>query len=249
MAFPSIVGRATHVSATANAVSYDTSSAVLPGAPGDLLVAIVSSDGNPTLIAQLPPVGTAWSKLGQASNGSIVTGAVYWKVAESVTWGSAADRLIVSSSASEQFSSILLRIAGATLAIEGTSANGSSTNSNPSAVTLAGAVARDVLWIATRSGDSTVVATTAPAGYANLQSRASGGTAGASTNTAERLLNAASEDPAAFTSASEQWVSWTLAIYEAALVPLYIGAGGKALAYLGARSDPQLYKGPGQLWP
>jgi hypothetical protein len=250
MAFPSVVARAAQVSSTSNAVSWSIGGAGPNGAVGDLLIVVVSADGNPTLsAASNAPFGANWTKLGQASNGSAVTGAVFRKFADTTTWGTNADLLNLSSSASEQYSAVVLRLSGANLQIEGTSANGSSTNSDPPGEALAGGTAKDVLWIATRSGDSTAVASAAPASYAQLQTRAGGGSGGASTNTAERLLNAGSENPAAFTSANEQWVSWTLAVYEAAATPLYRGAAGKAAVYKGTRSDAQLYKGAGQLWP
>lgn len=255
MAFPSVVARATHVSATSNSTLYAPAPS-LPGTAGDLLVAIVSSDGNPTLSAQ-PTDGNDWTKLGQASNGTAVTGAVFFKIAEQANFGTPFfDDLAISSSGSEQFSSIFLRIAGSNLQIDGAHANGSSTNSNPpnlsSATDLLGLIdgsARDYLWIAARSGDSTVVATAAPASFSQLQTRAAAGTGGASTNTAERALNAAAQDPGTFTSASEQWVSWTLAVWAGAVTPVYRGAAGKAAVYKGIRSDAQLYRGAGQLWP
>jgi hypothetical protein len=250
VAFPSVVARATHVSATTNSITYSTASATLNGSVGDLLIAVISADGNPTLTAASnAPFGADWTKLGQASNGTIATGAVFWKFANTATWGTNADLLNISASASEQFSAVLLRLSGTNLALAGASANGSSTNSDPPNLALPGGAAKDALWIATRSGDSTVVATAAPASFANLQSRAAGGTGGASTNTAERLLNASALDPGTFTSASEQWVSWTLAVHEGSAVPLYRGAAGKAATYKGIRSDAALYKGAGQLWP
>ena len=249
MAFPSVIARATLSGPASNATTFDTSAATLSGAIGNLLVAVISADGNPTLTAQVPPLGAAWTKLGQASNSTIVTGAVFWKIAETADWGTNGDSLTITSSASEQFSGVFLRLSGTSLQIEGTSANGSSTNSDPPGEALAGGAAKDVLWIATRSGDSTVVATAAPASFANLQSRAASGTGGASTNTAERALNAATLDPGAFTSASEQWVSWTLAVFGGAANPLYRGSAGKAATYKGVRADAQLYKGAGQLWP
>lgn len=165
---------------------------------GDLLVVVFSVDGNPTC-----SVGSGnWNKLGQASNSTVVTGAVFWKIAEG------SDTCTVTTSASEQSTHVSLRISGAKF-LFGTSANGSSTNSNPP--NFDAYISKEYLWLATRSGDSTVVATAAPTNFSNLQTQTASGTSGASTNTAERITTASSQNPGTFTSNTEQWVSWTLA--------------------------------------
>lgn len=191
-----IEARQAWVSSTSDSNSF---SPTMPSGitAGDLLVCIFSCDENPTISA------AGWNKLGQESNGSVVTGAVFWKIAVG------GDSITVTTSTNQQASAITYRISGA-FGIIGSPANGSSTNSNPP--NLNAFLSRDYLWIATRSGDSTTVATAAPSNYANLQTQAAAGTNGASTNTAERALSASSEDPGAFTSANEQWASWTLAI-------------------------------------
>lgn len=212
MAFPGTPTRTTYVSATSNSTSWAAFSGVSV-ADGSIAVFIVSSDGNPTLT--VGGSDTAWTKIDQASNGTIVTGAVFWYFNN--TGSSATKAFTLSSTASEQYSGILLIIpratAGYTVKVEGTNSNGSSTNSNPPSLSPSVGT-KDHKWIATRSGDSTVVATVAPTNYSNLQTRAAGGTGGASTNTAERDLNGSTEDPGTFTSASEQWVCWTLAVWE-----------------------------------
>src|SRR5690606_36955639 len=91
--------------------------------------------------------------------------------------------------------------------------DGSSTNSDPPNLSLG--ASQDALWIATRAGDSTVVATAAPTNFSNLQTQAGGGTSGASSNSAERSFTGSSLDPGTFTSGSEQWVCSTLAIWAA----------------------------------
>lgn len=196
MTFPVVTWRATGRTTASNTTSH---AITLPTGivAGELLLVVFSTDGNPTVTAPAD-----WQKLGQASNGTTVTGAVFYKTA------AGSDTLTITTSASEQSSHVSFRFAPGNYVL-GANANGSSTNSNPPTLAL---TATDVLWIATRSGDSTVVATVAPTNYANLQTIAAAGTGGASTNTAERSLNAASEDPGTFTSATEQWVSWTIAV-------------------------------------
>jgi hypothetical protein len=164
---------------------------------GELLIIVFSVDGNPTCTAD-----GGFTKLGQTSYSTTVTGAIFYKIAVG------GDTCTVNTSTSQQSSHVVLRISGADTPT-GTSSNSDGSNSNPpshTALTL-----KDHLWLATRSGDGTVVATAAPTNYDNLQSQA-GGSSGAGTNTAERLLYAASEDPGTFTSGSEQWVCYTIAI-------------------------------------
>jgi len=197
---PSIQG----TNATSRTVTLPTHAA------GQMLVVVVSSDGAPTISVNAGSSSTGWQKLGQSSNGSIVTGAVFWKVADS-----ASETLVLTTSASEQTTALAYVINNATN-LDGTPANGSSTNSDPPNLAPA-AGTKDYLWIATRSGDAAVVATVAPSGYSGLETRA-GGTGGASTNAAWKLGPASSsEDPGTFTSNTEQWVSYTLAVWGAGL--------------------------------
>jgi len=201
--FPVVAARA---QARTTAVDTTTHAITLPSgiAAGNLLVVVFSVDGSPTVTVNTGVSGNNWNKLGQASNTTVVTGAVFWKIAEG------SDALTLTTSAAEQSSHITFRLTNAA-DLTGTSANGSSTNSNPPSHTPA-AGSDDYYWIATRSGDSTVVATAAPANFSNLQTLAGVGTSSASTNTAERLFTGTSLDPGTFTSATEQWVSWTLAV-------------------------------------
>ena len=197
MAYPVVQARATGTNGT-NSTSH---AITLPSGitAGDLLVVVFSVDGAPTVTG---PAG--WTKLGQASNGTTVTGAVFWRLA------AGADTLTLTTSASEQSSHVSFRITGAKV-VEGSSANGSSTNSDPPLLAPTFG-SHEYLWIATRSGDASAVATAAPSGYSNLTTVAGGGQ-GASTNSAELEATAASQNPGVFTSATEQWVSWTLAVF------------------------------------
>lgn len=215
---PLVGATAQGVSSSSNSTSH---SVTIPGGDaGDMLVAIFSSDGSVTCST----TSSGWNKLGQDAYGSStgnqnnkVTGAIFWKMASGTT--PAADALTVTTSASRQSSHITYRIKGAT-GISGTATNGSSTNSNPPNH-VAGE--DSWLWIATRSGDGTAVATSAPNNYTDLISRGSSGANGATTNSAIRLFGSAqsSQDPGSFSSGNEQWVSWTLAIHGPAPVVVH----------------------------
>jgi len=209
---PVVVGNSTGVQSGADVSSHNIN---LPdGAVGDLLVAIFSVDQDPTVSTS----SSGWTKLGQASNGSTVTGAIFWKTASGAS--SVDDALILTTSSNQRSSHVTYRIRGAT-GISGAAANGSSTNSNPPSHTASEA---SFLWIATRAGDAQVVASSAPSNYSDLFSVDGGNTNGASTNSAIRTLGSASatQDPGSFTSGNEQWVSYTLAIQGPAPVATYI---------------------------
>lgn len=168
---------------------------------GEMLVVIFSCDGNPTVSIGS---GTNWNMLGQASNGSATTGAVFWKIADGT------DALTIATSASEGSTSTTIRIANADT-IEGVPSNGNGADSDPAELTPSGG-AKDYLWLATRSGDSFDRATSGPTNFNNYLIGTEGNSAGASTDVAEVVLNAAVLNPAAFDSPSNPWVCWTLAI-------------------------------------
>jgi hypothetical protein len=173
----------------------------------ELLLVVFSCDGAPTISIGS---GTGWKSIGRRSNGTTVTGAVFWKIADGD------DSLTLGTSAIEQSSHVSFRISGIKKPgnVSGSAADGSSVNSDPPSHSMPGDDLRGRLWIATRSGDAQVVATAAPAGYSELQSITAGTADGASTNTAEKTTTgtAGTEDPGVFTSLTEQWVSFTIGI-------------------------------------
>lgn len=217
MAFPTIpAGGFRTASATSNSTTYTVSGSFSggPGSVGDLIIAFISADGNPTLTTS----SSGWSKLGQASNGTVVTGAVFY------CYATAADNtfpaLTINSTASEQYAAAVHRFKGSSansLQIEGTFSNGSSTNSDPAALTPS-AGSQDYYWVVSRHGDSNVNATAGPSGYSGWGGTSNGGTGGATIDTAYRTATASSENPGVFTSASEQWVCATVAVWNAAPV-------------------------------
>ncbi len=166
---------------------------------GDLLLVVMSCDGG-TLINEV----NGWERHFVGYNTTIVSSAIYWQFATTTS-----PLLTVGTAASEECSHVSYRIEGAG-APHMVSANGSGTNSNPPNLITSGT--RDYLWIAARSGDSTVVATVAPTNFTNMITLAANTTGGASTNAATRSFRASSQDPGTFTSATEQWVAWTIAV-------------------------------------
>jgi len=206
MAAPAVLGRASGASAAADAIQHTITLPASIGA-GERLVVAFSVDGDPFCEVDTGYSGDGWEKVSQSSYSTVVTGALFTKIA------AGGDALRINTDQPQQSSHVSLRI-GAANATKATSANGSSTNSAPPALTLGlGSPTTQTLWVTTRSGDSTVAATAAPAGYANLQSQAAAGVNGASTNTAEKTATADSDTPGTFTSNVEQWVSFTLGVF------------------------------------
>lgn len=222
MAAPTVIARNGHVGSTTNSTSYTpTISAIGSSALiGDQVLLFVSNDGNGTMTMNSGS-GDLWDGLTAtttAANSTIVRGTLF--IATVNTDGSVPNPSLTCS-ASEQFScvAILVRSSTGILGYYTNTSNGSSTNSDPAAVTNSSGASKDFLVIASRHGDSTVVASAAPSGYGNLQTRTAGGTNGASTNTAElssvTIANSGTENPGTFTSASEQWACITVGLYEA----------------------------------
>lgn len=213
MAFPTLVEQWSGGSTASNATSWSGAGATnhtLTIPANSLWICVLSSDGNPTLTDS----SLTFNKLGQASNGNVVTGAIFYYVDPNSRAAGASPIFSLSSTASEQYSAIWYAFSsGTSLGIQGANSNGSSTNSDPPNLALTGVGALDVTWIATRSGDSTVVASAGPTNYTNFLSRVAASTSSASTDVARRNLNASAENPGTFTSATEQWVCWTLGVY------------------------------------
>lgn len=231
MAFPTTVRRATAVSATSNSTTWTpswtwgTNTAISAGERVQWVI-VWSSDGTVTTPSNDGTGG--WGAFSNTQQGSVTGGLAKVETTGAFSASAMPDLGAFTFSASEQFSAILLAYKvsdGATVGLlefssgDITSASGSSTNSDPPSITNGSGASQDVTVVATRTGDSTVVATVAPTNYTDLQTIAAGGTAGASSNTAERQITIASagtEDPGVFTSASEQWVSYTFGVYEIA---------------------------------
>lgn len=183
---------------------------------GETLAVVFTVDATPTISIDTGVSGGDWNRAGQVNGTASSTPGsdVFWKTAE----GGGADALSLNTSSAQQSSYVSFRISGSngTLSVLGVGGNGA--NSDPPSLTPAGG-AKDYLWIAARGGDcsSELQATAPPTNYGNFtytdpDQTANGGTA---TATAERNLNASSENPGAFTVATEQFVAWTIAVHPA----------------------------------
>lgn len=166
---------------------------------GDLLICVFTCDGG---VTTTPPGD--WREAWDVSYSTDVTQAIFTKIAEG------SDTLTVTTSASEESTHVTFRISGHGGTTSPQSSNGSSTNSDPPTENIYDSL--PCLWIATRGGDGTVVATSAPSGYGNMQTVQATNSTGASTNTAERNADTDSENPGTWTSATEQWVCGTICV-------------------------------------
>jgi hypothetical protein len=185
---------------------------------GDLLLAIVSSDGSTELLGS-----ATWHRLKTRVSTFIATGAVFWRVADGV-----ADGLAITSTWSERGTAIVYRISGANF-VEGSSADNASSNPTPAAFTPTN-TGLDAVWVAALSVDDAIVATVPPSGYGDLVTR-SDVPAGASTSAAHKTGTTAAETPGAWTMAYENWNAFTLAVYQAPqLAGTVLDASGDPLA-------------------
>lgn len=200
MAFPVVQTKATVGSAgsTSHPITLPTGVTA-----GDLLLVIFGVRSNPTVSVGS---GTGWTKLGQQSQATAQTTAIFYKIA------TGSDALTLSTTTSQRSTAGTYRITGASGVVEGAGAGATSTNPDTPNLTPAGG-AKDYLWISTSSiVIGTVSASAAPASYTNLTNYPSGAGTGISLCIAERGLNATSENPGAFTAASTTWAGYTLAI-------------------------------------
>lgn len=205
MAFPTVVARQTG-STTTNA---GTHSVTFPAGvtAGELLLAFVASDGGPIIDSS----SGLWNKIaGQHRNSTNVAGAVLAKIADGSDTLTVRTR-VGDASSSEMISWVTMRISGHGGMPAGIGANGSSTNSDPPAITPPWGT-QDYLFIAARMGDAQVPATAAPTNYSTLTGVTHSSVNGACVHTAERSLNASTENPGTFTSATEQWAALTIAV-------------------------------------
>lgn len=209
MAAPAVVTTSTGEQATDSATHVITMPASLVA--GNLLLIIFSCDcatGDSEYVVATASAG--WTKGGEGQNGNFnCIGSWFYKISNG------ADSCTITTAgitATQQSTHICYQISGG-YSISGTSAGSTGgSNSNPPDHTGHDG-AQDYLSIATRSGDNTVVATAAPSGYGSLITQAATNTTGASSNSAHLALSgASSENPGTFTSASEQWVAWTLLV-------------------------------------
>lgn len=211
MAFPTVVARTSSEQAT-DAASFT----VGLGGPsaGELVVVIIAADSTSATDLTLWEIDTAvsgrrWWLASKVLGSSAVSGLVAIKIAE----GGDALRISFGDGAAQQASAITFRISGHGGYASVASATGSSTNGDPPNVSISGA-AQDCLFIAALCTDAQVIASAAPASYANLTTKVATNATGASVSVADRNLNATSDNPGTFTNTTEQWAAFAIAIPE-----------------------------------
>ncbi len=177
---------------------------------GQLLLVVFSVQGNnPTLSGYDT---NDWNLLGEAVNSgtNTVKGAILYKIAD----GGSADDLTITTSASEESTHISFAIdRGGTPTATGL--GGDSTNTNPPSHDALSS--RKYLWITTVSRDLSVTGdhrvSAPPADYTDfLYLSPTSFNTGVDTSVATRHREIQIEDPGIFTSSSEQWVSFTIAV-------------------------------------
>jgi hypothetical protein len=180
---------------------------------GDLLIFIFACDGAPTFT---DPEG--WTKLIEDANSTTTKSVVYYKIA-----GESESDPTITTSGSEKSTHISLCIADVGGIPKAAAANGSSTNANPPELDTE--IVKNYLWITAAGWDWNTTT-----GLARINSQPTGyesffiqpcANENDSTITAisEKFLRAEIENPGTFTSTSEQWVAFTIAV-PAALVKL-----------------------------
>lgn len=212
MTFPTVVARTSSEQAS-NADSFT----VGLGGPsaGELIVSIISVDATATApfwYIDQSASGKQWWAAAIIGSNNTVVGIVAIKIAE----GGDALKILYGDASSEQASAITFRISGHGSYAAVASAIGNSTNGDPPNVSITGS-AQDCLFIAALCTDAQVVASAAPASYGNLTTKTATNATGASVSVADRNLNATSDNPAAFTNTTEQWVAFTIAVPESAI--------------------------------
>jgi hypothetical protein len=196
-------------------------------AAGDLLLAVVSSDGNPTFTGTL--ISNMTSLVAKAANGTAVTAQVLYRICT----GSETSPWVLSLSASEacQVGMILIPAAswhGPTPPEAVAWVNVDTINPDPPTLNPAGWGTEDTLWIAVTTYDNGAVTLNAyPTNYADDQTSIRGNISSSGQGIATRSLNAASDDPGTFTlSASEDTLTTTIAVRPAAGVENHNGTAG-----------------------
>lgn len=217
MAFPSVAAR--NNSAATSAVTTHTVNLPSGITAGDRVVIIFTYaiTGNTiTFPGTWTPITNGAREEAAASSEGIIT--VYRDCD-----GSEGSTISVSSTQATRSTHVSLRIAAGTfdpaIAPEASNDSGTNADANPPNLVPTGG-AKDYLWITCGGNSHALTYSAAPTNYSNLQTRQAAGTAAANSiiGTAERQLNAASEDPGSFTGAdaAAEWVAVTIAIHPAA---------------------------------
>lgn len=175
-----------------------------------MIVVVFSVDGAPTISVDTTVSGTGWTIHHQTAYSTTVKQAILSKIA------TGSDVLTLTTSAAEQSSHACWRISGAN-SIYGNVNSGSSANATTASSTNPNVGQDfDYLTIIAASWDSTVVATEVDPDWTGLVTIAAAGTGGASTAIARDTFEITfNYHYAEFLSASEQWVTTQMVVWNA----------------------------------
>lgn len=212
---------------TAHTITYPTGTS-----SGDLFLAFVALDGNPTLSAW--PSG--WSQLKRLTGTTLQVVEVWGKVSDGTETGS----FDYTSSASEKSHNHMIRLTTWFGSISGVevSTGASATSTTPDADNLAPSWgSADTKWVIFYGQNDPNTVGSNPAGYTDIGSSSLGGTGSVNSRLAHRDNAASSENAAAWgaTGASDDWNALTVGVRPAS-------AGG-------ATEDPFPYVRIGGYYP
>lgn len=231
MAFPTVQDSDTqhnHTSANATSVTLTYPTNI---ASGNLLIALVASDGGQTTMGSWP---AGW--VGQPDSATADQGAVTLLASKKSATGSETGTFSVTGLASEQFSWRTFRITdwhgtlGTTfdtvthtnngdVDLTFNAAGGASSNPTPQGINPAGWDTEDTLWIASCGVDTSRTISAFPSNFPDLNtSEVGAGSNGCTLGVAMLSANAAAETPNTFTiSASDDWAAITIAVRPSAV--------------------------------
>lgn len=237
MAFPSVQATATTaISSTVTSHVINLPSGITAG---NLLIIFFTY----ATIGQTLTGPTGWTLLVQAEHttGTTEGAAVYYRIAT----GGEGTTVTITTSASTRSASVSARITGHTTELAPTQSNaiGSNANADPPAHTPSGG-AKDYLWLALGANAGNTNYTAAPTNYTGLVViAATAGNQSAATKAgwSTRQLNAASEDPGAYTGGDEggtsEWVGITVAVHPPANGGAQISGAEFEVPSLSGRAD------------
>ncbi|MHB0965266.1 MAG: hypothetical protein ACYC36_02320, partial [Bellilinea sp.] len=208
MAFPTIHS----ANAGTTSTSSTTASVTLPAtiSAGDLLMVRIGFSAVGTVTWDNTTAGT-WTNLVSASNGTNIGYQIYTKVADGTEGGKTLTITIPSSQIA--YRAVAFSGADTATAPEFSSTTGSGANPNSLSLTPSWG-SMDTLWLsdeANANGNTTVTAY--PSGFVGGTNHTTGTIAGVGIGCSNLDLNAATEDPGAYTlSASRAWIAVTVAI-------------------------------------
>lgn len=210
-AFPTVEGTAGILSDVANntnhVVPYPTG--VSGGIQaGDLLLVFFGLDLGATSV-------TSWGGFTQLDYQDVATGTSSGGCAYLWASGGESGTFTVTTVGSERATAICICVRGADTGqtpVISSAVTGNSTNPDPPSLTPGWT--DKTLWLAFAVSDVSAAPTAGPAGYSNFT--VTSGTSAAFVAIATNANQVATEDPGAFTMATEQWAAWTIAVKPAA---------------------------------